>query len=117
VQLLDGLTGRRIAAARKELHLTQRVLAAELGVSLRTVQNYESGRFVPYRHLDALSRLLRRSSSWLLYGDERADADELLARSRQQRRELRRNLERLRELSAQLVAGGAPAHEIPHERR
>jgi len=27
----DGLTGKRVAAARKEVHLSQRALAAELG--------------------------------------------------------------------------------------
>jgi hypothetical protein len=67
------------------------------------VQNYEAGRFVPYRHLDALSRLLGRSPSWLLYGHEEADADRVLTRLREQRRQLHVNLERLRELSEQLV--------------
>ena len=38
----DGLTGTRLAAARKEAHLSQRTLAAELGVSVRTIQNYEA---------------------------------------------------------------------------
>lgn len=102
----DGLTGRRVASARREVHLSQRALAAELGVSVRTVQNYEAGRFVPYRHLDTLGRLLGRTPSWLLYGHVRHDVDELLARSRQERSRLVENLERLVELRDQL-AGNA----------
>lgn len=94
-----------MAAARRDVHLSQRALAAELGVSLRTIQNYEAGTFVPYRHLDALGRLLRRSPAWLLYGREDHDPHGLLARSRQQQAELRRNLERLRELGDQLAEG------------
>lgn len=115
----DGLTGTRVAGARKDLSLSQRTLAAELGVSLRTIQNYEAGRFVPYRHLDALSRLLGRSPSWLLYGHEEADADRVLTSLREQRRRLHVNLERLRELSEQLVdtvsRPAAPNRSLPHE--
>ena len=98
----DGLTGKRMAAARKEVHLSQRALAAKLGVSLRTLQNYEAGKFVPYRHLDALSRLLGRHPSGLLSGHEQQDVDQLVTRSRHQRDRLRTNLERLVELRRQL---------------
>jgi transcriptional regulator with XRE-family HTH domain len=103
----DGQTGTRVAAARKEARLSQRKLAAQLGVSLRTVQNYEAGRFVPYRHLDDLGRILGRSPFWLLHGGEREDGDRLLARSRRQRDELRTNLERLVELRNQLAGNAA----------
>jgi transcriptional regulator with XRE-family HTH domain len=102
----DGLTGKRVASARRDVHLSQRALAAELGVSVRTVQNYEAGRFVPYRHLDTLGRLLGRSPSWLLYGRVQHGVDDLLARSRQERSRLGENLERLVELRDQL-AGNA----------
>jgi len=115
----DGLTGTRVAAARKEARLSQRALAAELGVSVRTMQNYEAGRFVPYRHLDALSRLLGKSSSWLLYGHEQPNTDQLLAEVRAQRKRLLLNLERLRELGDQLVdnVSRSPAIDssLPHE--
>ncbi len=106
----DGLTGKRIASARKDVHLSQRALAVELGVSLRTLQNYEAGKFVPYRHLDALSRLLGRHPSWLLYGHEQPDVDQLVARSRHQRDELQTNLNRLVELRGRLHenAGQSP---------
>ena len=91
-----------MASARKDLRISQRVLAAQLGVSVRTVQNYEAGRFTPFRHLDALSRLLGRSPSWLLYGHAEHDGAKLLTRSRQQRSELSKNVERLVELRDQL---------------
>lgn len=105
----DGLTGKRIAAARREANLSQRALAAELQVSVRTLQNYEAGKVVPYRHLDTLSRLLGRSSAWLLYGQEHGDVDRLLVRSRQQRGRLRQNLERLVDLREQLGDNASPA--------
>ena len=97
------MTGKRVASARRDVHLSQRALAAHLGVSLRTVQNYEAGRSIPYRHLDGLSRLLARSPSWLLYGHEQPVADQLLARARKQRVELERNLQRLLQLRDELV--------------
>lgn len=112
----DGLTGRRIASARRDAHLSQRALAAELRVSVRTLQNYEAGKIVPYRHLDALSTFLGRSPSWLLYGHEQPEVEQLLARARQQRGELEKNLERLLDLRDRLAesagraeaAGGRP---------
>jgi transcriptional regulator with XRE-family HTH domain len=102
----DGLTGRRIAEARGDARLSQRALAVELGVSVRTIQNYEAGRFVPYRHLDALSRLLHRPSSWLLYGLDQPEGDRLVLRLRQQRELLDRNLERLAALRDELLERG-----------
>lgn len=110
----DGLTGKRIAAARKDVRLSQRALAVELGVSLRTLQNYEAGKFVPYRHLDALSRLLGRHPSWLLFGHEQPDVDQLVARSRHQRDELKANLDRLVELRHRLhESAGQPPTAQP----
>ena len=96
------------------MHLSQRALAAELGISIRTVQNYEAGKFLPYRHLDSLSRLLGRSSSWLLYGRDHPETADVIARSRQQRRELLGNMKRLVELRDRLADsagqnGGGPA--------
>lgn len=98
----DGLTGKRLASARKEARLSQRALAAELGVTLRTIQNYEAGKSVTYRHLDTLSRRLGCSPSWLLHGQEHHHLDQVLATSRQQRDQLEANLERLVELREQL---------------
>lgn len=93
----DRLFGRRLTEARRDAHLSQRAVAAELGVSVRTLQNYEAGRFVPYRHLDTLSALLGRSRAWLLYGNETRVVDELTAALRRQRLELHEHARRQRE--------------------
>jgi PAS domain S-box-containing protein len=66
-------TGARLAQARKQAGLTQKGLAEQLGVTRRSVQGYEAGTVVPYRHLDRLGRILDRTPSWFL-GDERAVA-------------------------------------------
>ena len=50
--------GRRIARARAAAQLTQQQLAAELGVTRRSVQGYESGAVAPFRHLDRLAQVL-----------------------------------------------------------
>lgn len=113
----DGLTGRRIASRRKDVHLSQRALAAELRVSVRTLQYYEAGKIIPFRHLTKLSALLGRSPAWLLYGHEQADVDDLLARSRQQRDELRTNLARLVSLRDQLADSAGRAEAQPDRSR
>lgn len=51
--------GRRIAARRQELRLSQDELAARLGVSPTTVGNWETGKHYPKRHLGALEAQLR----------------------------------------------------------
>jgi len=108
----DGLTGIRLAAARKDARLTQRALATTLGVTLRTVQNYESGKIVPYRHLADLSALLGRPIGWLLTGQTQPLADDLLSASRRQRAMLTDNLERLRLLSRELNDRGATQADL-----
>src|SRR5215470_4829709 len=42
--------GARIAQARKAEGLTQRDFAELLGVTVRSLQHYEAGTIVPYRH-------------------------------------------------------------------
>ena len=61
--------GRRIAEARRENGLTQKELAEALGVTRRSVQGYEAGAVVPYRHLHDLGRVLSRDPRSLLAGD------------------------------------------------
>ncbi len=39
--------GNKLKALRLENHMTQSVLAEKLGISLRTLQNYESGNIYP----------------------------------------------------------------------
>lgn len=62
--------GRRIAEARQEGGLTQRELADRLGVTVRTVQNYEAGVAVPYRHLRSIESAGHKRPGWILQGGE-----------------------------------------------
>lgn len=66
--------GERIAQARKERGLTQEELAEMAPFSKRSLQDYETGATIPYRHLRDLSRLLRRPEEWFLYGEDAANA-------------------------------------------
>lgn len=65
--------GARIATARHEAGLTQRELAHRLGVTTRSIQNYESGAVVPYRHLRRIETLARKRVGWILAGDPSED--------------------------------------------
>lgn len=67
--------GARIAAARREAGLTQEELAELAGVSTRSMQGYEAGAVVPYRHMGKLADVLQRPVAWLLHGEEAEDAD------------------------------------------
>ena len=80
--------GSRIAAARREAGMTQRELADRLGVTTRSVQNYESGSIIPYKHLRRIEVLAHRRVGWILSGDGRDEsASETL-------RQLEKTLER-----------------------
>lgn len=74
---IDGRdVGRRIAQARYEAGwMTQKTLAELLCVCKRSVQAYEAGRTIPYRHLHRLGEIFERPTSWFLYGDQPADDD------------------------------------------
>ena len=62
--------GARIQQARLEAGLTQEQLAEVSSFSKRSLQDYESGKTIPYKHLRELNRLLNRPTEWFLYGDE-----------------------------------------------
>ena len=66
----DRRAGERIAKARQRAGLTQRDLAESLGVTIRTIQNYESGSSAPHRHLHRIAALTGATRGWILYGDE-----------------------------------------------
>ncbi len=61
--------GMRIAQARRESGMTQNELAAALDVTVRSIQNYESGVSVPYRHLRTIESLTHKRPGWILDGD------------------------------------------------
>jgi transcriptional regulator with XRE-family HTH domain len=91
-----AFSGPRLAAARRTARLTQRALAAELGVTVRTLQNYEAGRFVPFRHLHDLERILGTGLAPAPADSRRAlPAITLIARSRRERARLAENRRRL----------------------
>jgi PAS domain S-box-containing protein len=81
--------GGRIAQARRRAGLTQKELAARVGVTQRSIQGYEAGAVVPYRHLDHLAEILGREAMWILTGDSTPmRGSELDPALRQQLREL-----------------------------
>jgi len=87
--------GRRIALARNAAGLTQEELANQLGVTRRSVQGYESGRVAPFRHLDRLSELLGRSTSWFLLEEPAAPNEAMQEALRQHRLTVERDLRRI----------------------
>jgi transcriptional regulator with XRE-family HTH domain len=100
--------GSRVRQARLETGLTQAELAEQLGITTRSVQNYESGAIVPWRHLSRIEVLTRKRSGWLLRGEDGGELQVVLAdlqRVMEQHQQLlqthisalQRNTERLRE--------------------
>jgi transcriptional regulator with XRE-family HTH domain len=105
--------GRRIARARYEAGwMTQKTLAELLCVCKRSVQAYEAGRTIPYRHLHRLGQIFERPPSWFLYGDEPvedgsspADRDsEIVKRLDAQTRVLKALTVQVREVRSTLTA-------------
>lgn len=69
--------GARIAEARRAGGLTQQELAQRLGVTMRSIQNYEAGAVIPYRYLRKIESLAFKPPGWILEG---GDGGELLRR-------------------------------------
>jgi PAS domain S-box-containing protein len=70
---------RRIALARRTAGLTQEQLAERIGVTRRSIQNYESGAVVPYNRIAQLAAALGSEPRWLHARNdfEPGDADPL----------------------------------------
>lgn len=63
--------GTRIALARKEHGaMTQEELADLLNVSKRSIQDYEAGLTIPWKHFKRLEDIFERPLSWFLHGTE-----------------------------------------------
>lgn len=60
---------RRIKLARIRSGMEQRDFAAELGVTVRTVANYEKTR-VPWKRLGRIAEILNVDRDWLIDGEE-----------------------------------------------
>jgi transcriptional regulator with XRE-family HTH domain len=67
---MDNSNGisERIRQARTSAGFTQGELAAGLGVTTRSVQNYEAGKSIPYRHLRQIESLTHTPPGWLVAG-------------------------------------------------
>ena len=113
--------GRRIAARRTELGMTQAQLAEKIGLARQTVSMWETGDIqdIRGRHLAILASVLDVTDDWILFGDvattkptadENGTVAELMAIIRRMTREeraetleeLRAREEKARELYEQL---------------
>ncbi len=54
--------------------MTQEQLAELLNVSTRSVQDYEAGVTMPWKHFQTLETIFKRPLPWFLHGEE-PDAD------------------------------------------
>lgn len=71
--------GERVRSARKRNNFSQSQLARKVGVSVTTIQNYESSKFPKGEHAVALSLALNCSLDWLLTGSESPASSESTA--------------------------------------
>jgi transcriptional regulator with XRE-family HTH domain len=63
--------GARIAQARREANgMTQETLGDLIGLSKRSVQDYEAGATIPWKHLREMARVLDKHVDWFLRGIE-----------------------------------------------
>jgi len=64
----DVVRGKRIAARREHLGLSQKQLADMCGVHVMTVSKWETGANAPSRQLTALANSLRVEPAWVQWG-------------------------------------------------
>lgn len=63
--------GQRIAQARRESGgMTQPDLAEALNISTRSLQDYEAGVTIPWKHFQMLSSIFDRPLAWFIHGEE-----------------------------------------------
>ena len=103
--------------------MTQEQLAELLNISTRSLQDYEAGVTVPWRHLQTLETIFRRPLGWFLHGagDRRevGAPDELVAAVRELTAgvaALRADQERFRSETAERLARLEHAVGAPRER-
>jgi transcriptional regulator with XRE-family HTH domain len=69
-QLEAKAIGLRIKRARDEAGLTQEQLAdLAVGFSKRSLQDYEAGTTIPYKHMQEIAALTGKAPEWLIHGD------------------------------------------------
>lgn len=73
-QFDSAAIGARIAQARKEAGgMTQEALADLIGLSKRSVQDYEAGATLPWKHLREIARVLDKHVDWFMRGADAGD--------------------------------------------
>lgn len=78
-QLESEKIGARIRQARDEAGMTQEQLAdVARGFSKRSLQDYETGVTIPYKHMQEIAAITGKEPEWILHGDPEppATADE-----------------------------------------
>jgi transcriptional regulator with XRE-family HTH domain len=111
-QLESQAIGQRIAQARKESGgMTQEELADLLAVTTRSIQGYEAGDVIPYRHFAQLGEIFGRPLEWFLHGEATRPADDqLLSHLEPLLQELNERLARIESL---LSAPARPRKDRP----
>jgi transcriptional regulator with XRE-family HTH domain len=100
--------------------MTQKTLAELLCVCKRSVQAYEAGRTIPYRHLHRLGQIFERPPAWFLYGDEPTETgsssgdrdDEVVKRLEAQTRVLKALIAEIRDVGNTVNALSARFAEL-----
>lgn len=106
--------GARIAQARKESGLTQEQVADVASFSKRSLQDYEAGVTIPYKHLRELAGIFRRKPEWFLHGDPDDVSEDRLAGLESQ---LDEALDRLQRVEGLLRADRDSGGERPPPQR
>lgn len=104
--------GARIKQARKEMGLTQEELAEITSVSKRSLQDYENGVTLPYRHLRELGKLLGKDVEWFLHGDDEVEEEDRLAAIEKELQAVQRELAAVREAQLPVEDALALAHDL-----
>lgn len=69
-QLEAEAIGLRIRQARDEAGMTQEELAdVARGFSKRSLQDYEAGVTIPYKHMQEIAAITGKEVEWILHGD------------------------------------------------
>lgn len=66
--------GDRIAEARRRANgMTQQTLGDLIGVSARSIQDYEAGVTIPWKHMREIAEITETRVEWLLHGEGEPD--------------------------------------------
>lgn len=77
-QLEAEAIGLRIQQARNEAGMTQEQLAdLASGFSKRSLQDYEAGVTIPYKHMQEIATITGKPVEWMLHGDPEPRREEV----------------------------------------